>query len=278
MDVINKTSLSKAWSLTIPNWTEEDHEAALLIPCQYGRVAKEVGEGGLRHLQCMFQFKKQFRLSGVRKIFRGHWEPARSKEALLKYCSKDGDYVNIGTPPATQGSGNKMRWDLAKQAAKENRIDDVPDELFIKYYSTMKRIAKDYMVKPQELPFPYCGTWIYGKSGAGKSHAVARAYPDRYIKPRSKGWDGYQGEDVVHLDEINPDHTAWISAFLKDWGHQYPFHAETKGGAFQIRPKKFIISSNYSIDEMGFKENDVEPIKLRFKEILKVREQDILLL
>lgn len=277
MDVKNKTS--KYWSLTLNNWTEADHAHLVSMEhlYQYAYIGKEVAPStGTPHLQCMFAFKKMYRRSGVTKLSTGHWEIARSKEALAKYAQKDGDSVTLGSPPPTQGIGNKIRWDLARQAAKENRIDDVPDEIFIKHYTTLRRIAKDYMTKPDELD-GYCGLWIYGVSGAGKTHAVARAYPDRYIKPLNKWWDGYQDEDVVHLDELAPSHVSWITPYLKKWADKWPFDAEVKGSALQLRPSRVIVTSNYSIDQMGFDYMDLPAIKNRFTEVEKVREQNIIL-
>jgi len=277
-------SQGKNWIFTLNNPVQTDHDDLAAIDCKYLIYGDEIApSSGTPHLQGYIVFKSNKRFSTVQKVLppRCHIEKAKgSTEQNIAYCSKEGWVTERGDRPMNskeKGQCNADRYKEAFLAAKEGRLDDIPEDMRTRHYSTYKQIAKDYMQKPDELEYPYCGIWIHGKSGAGKSHAVARAYPERYIKPRSKWWDGYRGEEVVHLDEVNPDMSQWISAFLKDWGHQYPFHAETKGGAMLIRPKKFIITSNYTIDEMGFKENDIEPIKLRFKEVLKVREQNLLL-
>lgn len=45
----------------------------------------------------------------------------------------------------------------------------------------------------------------------------------------------------------------------------YPFKAEAKGGYMQIRPKRFILTSNYSIRECYPDENDYLPLERRVK-------------
>lgn len=267
------------WCFTLNNWTEEEYRAIQAIDCKYLIIGKEVGkEEGTPHLQGYIKFEKRKRFKAVKGCFpnRTHLEPANgNSKQNIEYCSKDGDYFEKGHRPQTQGSGNKIRWDLAKQAAQEGRFDDIPAELYFKYYSTMKQIAKDNMQKPDALE-EVCGLWIYGEAGTGKSHVVITQHPGRYIKPLNKWWDGYQGEDIVHIDEIEPSHTSWITPYLKKWADKWPFDAEIKGGALQIRPSKIVVTSNYSIDDMGFDVASIDAIRRRFKEIKKEKDQNII--
>lgn len=159
---------------------------------------------------------------------------------------------------------------------KRGDLASLPPDIYIRYYRTAKLIAKDNMVRPAALDST-CGLWISGVPGAGKSHAVISLYPDRYIKSINKWWDGYQGEEVVHLDELEPSHTSWIAPYLKKWADKWPFDAESKGSSAQLRPKKIIVTSNYTIDEMHFDEVSTLAIKRRFKEIIKLNGQDIII-
>lgn len=131
------------------------------------------------------------------------------------------------------------------------------------------------MKKPEPLA-SVCGLWIYGDTGTGKTHSVVTQHPNRYIKPLNKWWDGFQDEEVVHLDELSPEHTKWIAPFLKKWSDKWPFDAEVKGGAIQIRPKLIVVTSNYSMQEMCFGENDFPALQRRFREVKKFRDQDII--
>lgn len=131
------------------------------------------------------------------------------------------------------------------------------------------------MKKPEPLNC-VCGLWIHGATGTGKTHAVVTQHPGRYIKPLNKWWDGYQNEDVIHIDEICPDQSKWIAPFLKKWADKWPFDAEVKGGALQIRPKLVVITSNYTMEEMGFGENDFPALRRRFRQVEKFRDQNII--
>lgn len=273
----SSSEVSKYWCLTLNNYTPEEGVAMDSWPTSYLVVGKEVGESGTAHIQGYFIFSKSMRLSACKKLNpRAHWEVAKGSPAQNReYCSKEGDYYEKGSLPASKGSGNQIRWDLAKAAAMEGRLHDVPDELYVRFYKTLKEIAKDNMVKPDALP-SVCGLWIYGTTGTGKSHAVIHAYPNRYIKSNKIWWDGYQGEDVVHMDELSPHHSQWIAPYLLKWADKWPFDAEVKGGAMQIRPKRLIITSNYSIDNMGFDVSVLEAIKRRFVEVEKKKDQNII--
>lgn len=269
---------SKFWCYTINNYRDNDCDAIDLWDTAYNVYGKEIGPAtGTPHLQGYVIFKTNKRLAAVKKLNAyAHWEVAKGTPIQASdYCKKDKQFMECGALPASKGSGNKERWDLAKEAAKEGRLDDIPSEIFMRFYRTIKEIKKDYMVKPEALS-GCCGLWIYGPSGTGKSHSVITQHPSRYIKPLNKWWDGYQGEDVVHIDELSPAHTQWIAPYLKQWSDKWPFAAETKGGTIQIRPKRIIITTNYSIESMLFAPEDLPAIERRFPQVLKSRSQDII--
>ena len=272
--------MSKNWCFTWNNYPNDYKEKMAAYDVAYLVAGKEQAPTtGKQHLQGYVQFKKNMRMKAVSLLFPGaHLEKAKgNSKQNIEYCTKeDSDAFTIGTPPKSKGSGNKIRWDEAKKAACEGRFDDVPPELQWRFYSTMKQMAKDHMKKPEPLA-GVCGLWIHGAPGTGKTHAVVTTYPDRYIKPINKWWDGYQQEEIIHIDELCPDHTSWITPYLKKWADKWPFDAEVKGGSLQIRPKRIIITSNYSIDQMGFNMVDLQAIKRRFHEIEKTRDQNIII-
>ena len=193
-------------------------------------------------------------------------EPSRS-ESAESYVFKDdtafaGTRFELGAKAFNRA--NKTDWELAKKNAKEGKIDDVPADVYIKYYNTLKNIAKDNMAKTVDLD-DVCGTWYYGPPGVGKSHKARQDFPDAYMKMQNKWWCGYQSEDNVIIDDFD---SKQLGHHLKIWADKYGFIGETKGYAINIRPKKIVVTSNYSIDEI-FTEDPIlaAAIKRRFNVI-----------
>lgn len=109
--------------------------------------------------------------------------------------------------------------------------------------------------------------WVYGLSGVGKSYYAHNTYPLRYTKPHNRWWDGYKDQEVVVLDDIGKSQATWVGDFLKIWADHYPFIADFKGKSRMIRPKKIVVTSNYSIEELFPDTNVSEPLLRRFKVI-----------
>lgn len=273
-------SIAKNWCLTINNYTDDDVACFKedLSVFKYWGYSFEQGSEGTPHIQAFVCLVKRSKLSAVKRLFpRAHAEVMKGNLAQNEaYCSKEGVLNVFGVPPSSAGAKEKLRWEEARSAMKRGALDELPADIFVRYYGTAKTIAKDYMAKPQMVE-GVMGTWISGEPGTGKTYAVVTQFPDRYIKPLNKWWDGYQGESVVHLDEVEPSHACWIAPFLKKWADRYPFDAEVKGGALQLRPERVIVTSNYTIDQMGWDAVTTTAIKRRFKEIIKVINQNILI-
>lgn len=245
----------------------------------YGRETGE--ETWTQHLQGFVVFKCQKTFSAVKRLMpRCHIEETKgSPQQNIDYCSKQGNIFEKGVRPKTpaqKGEMEKRRYEEAFAAATEGRLDDIPKDILTRHYSTYKRIQGDYQPKPLTLE-DTCGVWIYGPPGTGKSHEVNAKFPSAYQKNINKWWDGYKGEDVVWIDEVAPEHMTWIVPFLKKWADKFPFPAEAKGSQREIRPAKLIITSNYSLDELGLNDVDRQALGRRFSERKKTdKEQQVL--
>ena len=243
---------SYRWCWTLNNYTDAEVEAIRAWPTTYSVFGREVGENGTPHLQGFSIFTKRQRLSGCKKLqARAHWEPARgTAEQAATYAKKDGNFEETGTLPMTAGDAGKeaeqSRWVAIREHAKRGEFDLIDADVFIRNYRTLKEIRKDFMVKPLDLDAP-CGIWYTGAPGVGKSYTARQDYPGAYLKMQNKWWDGYQNEDYVILDDMD---CKELGHLLKIWSDCYSFVAETKGGAICIRPKKFVVTSNYSINEL----------------------------
>jgi len=255
---------SRNWCFTLNNPIEEPSIPDIARYLVFGR---EKGESGTPHLQGFICYHNPVYFSRVQKFIpQAHWEVAKgSFEQASAYCKKDGDFVEFGDPPITQkrkGEMNIERWDLARKACLEGRVDDIPSELYIKYYRTFQAIAKDHPVKVNGLD-ETTGEWFYGTTGTGKSRTARQLYPDAYLKGCNKWWDGYIGQDIVIIEDFDRVH-ACLGHHLKIWGDHYSFPAEVKGGQIVIRPKRIIITSNWRPEEIWQDSQTLDPILRRY--------------
>jgi hypothetical protein len=250
---------SRRWCWTINNYTEDDLRRVSNFEnkAEWAIYGKEVGsEKGTPHLQGYFYLKKKTTLTGVKKILpRANFQIAKgTHEENRIYCSKEAnDVTEYGTFPMEPGAMGKEcevnRWATARQLAKNGKVEEIDPKLYIQYYRTFKTIAKDNMQMPTDLDGKLEHEWWHGEPGTGKSRKAHADHPEAYRKALNKWWDGYQGEEVVIIDEVEKG-SAMFGHLFKIWGDRYGFIGETKGSGIAVRPKKIIIISNYSIQEV----------------------------
>lgn len=230
-------------------------------------IGQEVGELGTPHLQGYLYLYNAKSLRAV-KVYnaRAHWEVAKGNpDQNRAYCVKEGNYMEKGEIPMSQkrkGECEKERWDEALTLCKQGKLDDIPSDILFRYYRTCKEIKKDHMIKPDDAN-DVTGMWIYRPAGAGKSRLARDRYPNSYFKMANKWWDGYQGEESVIIDDIDPKHGV-LGHHFKIWGDRYAFPAETKGGCIMIRPSKIIITSQYHPDQIWSDEETLAAIIRRY--------------
>lgn len=278
---VKQMDKSRAWVFTWNNYEEENKTNILKLPIENTQVkyvgfGEEIGESGTPHLQGLIYFHNRVRFNSVKKVLneKVHIEMMKgSIEESLAYCNKDGKYSESGTKPFSQkekGESEKERWELALQSAKKRKLEDVPADIQIRYWSSLNKIAEHYKEKPENLE-EVCGEWIWGPPGTGKSWTAREENPSHYIKdPNTKWWDGYDGEATVIIDDFNQG-TPEMGTYIKLWTDIYPFRAEVKGGSIFIRPKRIIITSNGPIQAI-FPESTGVSMVAALSRRFKVRE------
>lgn len=117
---------------------------------------------------------------------------------------------------------------------------EIDAELRVRHYNALRRIAYDFA---RADPMERSCVVYWGRTGAGKSRraweeAGFQAYPK---DPRTKFWDGYQGQEHVVFDEFRGD--IAINHILR-WIDRYPVIVETKGSATVLKATKFWFTSN----------------------------------
>lgn len=245
------------------NWTYTSYEGVLAYDeatMGYHVAQEEICPKTLRlHVQGFVVFKKQLRLTALKKLLpKAHFEVANGTPLHNQaYCTKEssrspnGSSWEEGTLPLAQTeaatAATKRRWDSAFEAAKSGNLDLIPSDMRVRYYNTFKQIRVDNQAKPTDLNHA-CGVWIYGAPGVGKSLFCRQFEP--YTKNHNKWWCGYQNEEVVVIDDMEPSNAKALSTYLKHWGDAYSFRGESKGSSLMLRPKCIIVTSNYTPQEI----------------------------
>lgn len=238
------TPQARYWLLTIPQHAFTPYQPPGVT---YIRGQLERGEStGYLHWQVLVAFQRKLRLGGLKTIFGSsvHAEPSRS-DAAMAYVWKDdtridGTQFELGSRPIQRSSS--ADWEAIRQNAKKGQLDNIPADIFVRYYNALKRISVDYCepVAVERQVFVYWGPTGVGKSRRAWSEAGIEAYPK---DPRSKFWDGYRGQSNVVIDEFRGD--IDIGHILR-WFDRYPTIVEVKGSAVVLKAEKIWITSNLS--------------------------------
>lgn len=211
----------------------------------------------------------------MRKMFKyGHYTAVLRDNGASSYALKDETRIlgpwEYGVKPLKRNE--KKDWDDIRQAAKEGRFDDIPGDVYIRYYQNLKRINVDHLAL--ESKEDVRGVWIHGLSGVGKTHAARTMFGDDiYIKSQNKWWDGYTGQSIVVLDDLDTD---CLSHYLKIWADKWSCTGEIKGGTVALKHSKFIVTSNFPIDGLHIKlpQTTISALQRRFLEIHMTQRPD----
>lgn len=261
----------KGWCFTINNPTDQDRQdlETLKDIAQYYVYGEEEGCQGTFHFQGYVHLSQPKTLSQLKRILkRAHLETRRgSVKQAIEYCKKDGQFHEYGDRPKSAAESTKDTWRAIIEHAERGDMEWIKHEqpsIYVRYFERLRSLCRRPSVVLQgDLKHE----WWYGSTGSGKSRTLWSMYPGHYAKELNKWWDGYNGEEVVAIEEWAPKNECTAS-FLKIWADRYPFPAQIKGGTLsKIRPEKIIVLSNYTIDQCFPNAEDRDPIKRRFKVI-----------
>jgi len=264
---------NRNWTFCWHGYNDEDYERVLATDCAYVVVGKELGEEGKTpHLQGYIVMKSVKSLKQMKELWdtRIHWEAARGDSAAnLVYCSKEGEWEERGTRPATQkekGLKGAEKWQEILREAKET--GEVSDPWVA--FKNHKEVHHHYTLAKGKTLVDLDGelehVWYWGPTGTGKSRTAMGENPGAYRKSKTKWWNMYDYQDVVVIDDLGPHHRDIVDN-LKEWADRYVFPAEFKGGEMLIRPKKFVVTSNFPPKGIWHLEEDWGPIERKFKVI-----------
>ena len=220
-------------------------------------------EDGQLHWHCLITFASN---RPHPKTINAHWEIPKSRVGARDYCIEKGNnFYEDGVFSVNRG--NSEDWKGFVKECKTKGPKELIDSPWSKLYAQYRGFAGEVhnqFANLERLDGELNNEWLWGEAGTGKTKSAWDRYPNLYVKSINKWWDGYNHQDVVLLDDWDPKHEI-LTQHLKTWADRYPFRAETKGSSMMARPKKIIVTSNYSIDQCFVNEEDIKAIKRRFK-------------
>lgn len=248
---------SRTWMGTCWNLEEietlRDHTQWLLI----GGHEKTEEEQDHWHVIAYFKNPKQNLRTG-----NTHWEVVKNLESAFNYCTKEGITEEVGIRPRI---GNMKKDQMLKDSLSLSK-EEMADKYGMSYLRSERCCDRYKQIKQKKkiIEGELVNEWYCGPPGTGKSMKAFTEHPDAYVKNTNKWWDGYDGQEYVIIDDIDPDTARPLTRYLKIWADRYPFQAEYKGGSAMIQGVKLIVTSNFAPEEIWSGE-DLRAIKRRFK-------------
>ena len=147
----------------------------------------------------------------------------------------------FGVKPVQRNS--KTDWEEVKENAQKGQLNKIPADIYVKHYSMLRQIAKDHQVNTNRDSPRQC-YWYHGTAGCGKTRRAVSEHPEAYMKLSNKWWDGYQGQEAVILDDLDPRVAACLVQHLKHWSDPWgKMPGEIKGGQVPLTYNVFIVTS-----------------------------------
>lgn len=222
-------------------------------------------QDGYMHWQLAIYCAKRIGFGALKSKFPAdiHLEKARNERACFDYVHKDDTCADVDSRfhfgEFALRRNNATDWAAVRTNAISGNFDNIPNDVFVRYYGNLKRIHSDNMVlfeRPDIQVFLY-----WGEPGSGKTRrAFTEASEDVYVKnPCTKWWDGYRGQSDVLIDDF--DGKSIRPAYLKVWLDRYKCSVEIKGGTLPLCATRIWITSNFSLAEWF--DNEVDRVAIR---------------
>nr|WDW25924.1 MAG: replication-associated protein [Canine stool-associated circular genome virus] len=207
----------------------------------------------------------------------GHYDKvtcsSRSIADTVKYVMKDGDTLVWNcNPEALMNPGKSHVRKYDNEKILNTPMKQLVDEgvINIKDVSAYERGIAAYKLLEKPAEKLKCrGIWIDGRPGCGKStwaKEFGKARGGWYEKAQNKWWDGYEGEKVVVMNDVDNDA---LLHYMKIWADTFPCKGEVKGHTVWLKHDWFIVTSNFTIEEICGMKSDgdkfIDAMKRRFR-------------
>lgn len=208
-----------------------------------------------RHIQAYVNFSNTKYLGGLRKVDAyAEYTPVLRDHGAGEYCMKELTRVlgpwEFGVKPVRRNC--KGDWDEVRELAKKGDFEAIPAELYIQHCASIHKINELNQPEAQDVGH-LRGILIWGDSGIGKS-LLARKYvlPELtvFAKQHNKWWTGFKGQKKVIWDDLTPEEGKIFGNQMKLWMDRFAFRGEVKGATVSLDYEYFIVTSQYSPEQL----------------------------
>lgn len=245
------TLQGRFWVFTLNNWTQEQFYALMELDqdenVRYMVAGREVGENGTPHLQGYIEMKEKRTHNQMRTMIPGAWIDLRrgTQEQAIAYCKKDGQYDEFGEPSTGKRGPGKKKFtiDDLEHIEKTEGIAtvaklDITENQFKGYI-----FRRSFFQKPSKEFRKVDFRWYFGKTGTGKTRKAMFEFNDQdvFFKMSGPWFDGYQGEDIILIDDLREGGIEMDVLLRLTGGYagRYPI----KGGSVIIHPKIVVVTA-----------------------------------
>lgn len=245
------------WVVTVFDGTDlsawcEDRKN-VVAECEW--QLEEGGETHHRHYQAHFRLHKKATFTAAQKFFHPwHCEGSTVGDGFhaAMYCLKGETAVG---PPQHWGAYKRQgeRSDLVVVrdhfknggTIREAVEDDSKVETVARHFRFAQFLQLMYAPK-RNLDRDFRIIIYWGPTGTGKSRAVNDLPVAKYRMCSKRWFDGYEGEQVLWLDEFNP-HALDLQQFeyYLQMFDRYEFKVEIKGHMCQLQAHTAYLTSNH---------------------------------
>lgn len=233
----------KCWSLTKFDFDPEekccgwDPEVMQFLICGY-EVCPDTKKA---HIQGYVQFKKRTSLKQIKKFWPTvHLEASKgTADHNITYCSKDGQSHQHGE---VIKRGQRSDLDDVKELVDSGQSFETIREA---HYGTVIRYRRSIEQDIERMRPDR--SWVtelhihWGATGTGKSRYCNDTFPEAYWKTRGDWWDGYDGHEIVVIDEFY----GWLTIdTLLRACDRYKMSVPVKGSFKKFVARQVHITSN----------------------------------